>query len=155
MFVKVESSGCSVRKGMVQIRLCMYLEPDDYGYEKHHVLVPVIPEKGYKGKVDELGWPVDVDDFTKWLDSLPKVEQDNPFLNHFIQVEPTTTDKEIMDIAEAFLHEAGVKWGNDEKLDLVNISLPFQKPSVIDTTRITACETRVQSVKAITTERKI
>jgi hypothetical protein len=155
MYVKVEPSGCCVRKGMVQVRFCMYLEPTDYGYERHHIEVSVIPENGYPGKVDERGNPIDQKDYDTWLDSLPKIWQNNPFHNHFIQVEPETADKEILDIAGAFLHEAGIKWSTDAKLDLVNNALPFKKPSVIDDARITACETRVQSVKAITVEIKV
>ena len=155
MYVKVEPSGCCERKGMVQVRFCMYLDGKDYGYDKHHIQVPVIPKEGYPGKVDDTGMPLDIKDFNEWLDSLPKVWQNNPFHNHFIQVEPDTTDKTIMDIAEAFLHEAYIKWACEEKLDLVNDALPFKKPSVIDDARIAACETRVQSVKVIVTERRI
>lgn len=155
MFVKVEPSGCCERKGMVQVRFCMYLELADYGYGKHHVNLPVIPKKGYQGKVDGMGSPIDMEDYNKWVDSLPKEWQNNPFHNHFIYVEPDTTDKEIVDIGQAFLHEAYVKWATDSKLDLVNDALPFKKPLVIDAARIKACEDRVLSVKTITTECRV
>ena len=51
MRVKVEPSGCCERKGLVQVRFSMYLEPEDYGYDKHYVQVLIIPEGGYTGKV--------------------------------------------------------------------------------------------------------
>jgi hypothetical protein len=155
MYVKVEPSGCCERRGMVQIRFCMYLESTDYGYDKHHVQVPVIPEGGYPGRVDAEGMPTNQKQYDKWLASLPKVWQTNPFHNHFILVEPETTDGEIMDIAVAFLHEAYIKWSTDSKLDLVNDALPFKKPEIIDDTRIANCETRMQSIKAIIMERKV
>ena len=81
--------------------------------------------------------------------------QDNPFHNHFIYVEPDTTDKEILDIAEAFLHEAGVKWATDSKLDLVNDALPFKKPEVITDARIEACEAKVKQLKDAVLERQV
>ncbi len=155
MFVKVEPSGCCERKGMVQVRFCMYLDSTDYGYEKYHVEMPVIPEGGYPGKVDDMGMPINQKDYDRWIKSLPKVWQNNPFHNHFIQAEPETTDKEIMDIASTFLREGGIRWATDNKLDLVNDALPFKKPEVVDATRIKDCEVRVQSVKAITTEIRV
>jgi hypothetical protein len=94
MYVKIEPSGVCERKGMVQVRYCMYLESGDYGYDKHYVEVPVIPEGGYPGKVDEMGRPIDSTDYQKWIDGLSKVWQNNPFHNHFVYVEPTATDKE-------------------------------------------------------------
>lgn len=33
-YVKIEPTGCTERKGMVQVRLSMYLESGDYGYNK-------------------------------------------------------------------------------------------------------------------------
>lgn len=63
MKVKVEPSGCCERKGMVQVRFSFYLDPTDYGYDKHHIEVPVIPEGGYPGKVDEQGSPIDIKDW--------------------------------------------------------------------------------------------
>lgn len=159
MYVKIEPSGCCERKGMVQVRFCMYLGPTDYGYEKHHIQMPVIPKGGYPGKIDKRGSPVNQEQYDTWLASLPKIWQDNPFHNHFIQVEPETTDKEILDIAEAFLHECYIKWAQDISLTGAdqprNDSLPFKKPSVIDDALIAACETRVQSVKQIIAERKV
>ena len=37
MRVKVESSGCCERNGLVQVRLCLHLDVGDYGYERHAV----------------------------------------------------------------------------------------------------------------------
>ena len=106
----------------------MYLDKGDYGYKTHYVEMPVMNEgKDYPGKRDENGWPVDMDELNKWTATLPKAWQNNPFHNHFIYIEPDTTDEEIMEIAEAFLHEAYVKWASDEKLDLDNTGLPFSR----------------------------
>ena len=148
MKVKVEPTGCCERKGLVQVRFCMYLDEGDYGYELHHIQVPVIPEKGYQGEVDGLGHPTSRDDYKGWLDNLPKVWQTNPFHNHFIYVEPETTDEEIMDISEAFLKEAYIKWACDEKLDLKNPRVEFP----ISFEKVTV-EARVQYLKKVVLER--
>lgn len=153
MYVKVEPSGCCERKGLVQIRFCMYLDEGDYGYNAHHVQVPVIPEEGYQGEVDEEGVPKDWKDYQKWIDSLPKIWQTNPFHNHFIYVEPDTTDNEIMDIGEAFLQEAYIKWSRDEKLDLKNPPIKF--PEFVNQERRSAVEAKVNHLKETILEREL
>lgn len=144
-YVVVEPSGTCENNGMVQIRLAMYLYPSDYGYEKQHVQVPVIPVGGYAGKRDSIGQPVDRNDYDKWISSLPKVWQDNPFHNHFIYVEPTMADEEIMNIGEAFLKEAYVKWSAGQPLDLKNAAVAF--PEIVDGARLSAVNTKVQHLK--------
>ena len=126
MYVKIEPSGCNVRKGMVEIRFCMYLDPTDYGYDKKYIQTEAHPGLN------------------------------TPFHNHFIQVEPDTKEKEIMDIAEAFLHEAYAKWAQELDLDLKNKDLPFKFPdaNTIDKERLDKCAARVEEIKLITTERK-
>ena len=150
MFVKVEPTGCCERKGMVQVRFCMYLDPGEPGYDKHHIQVPVIPEEGYRGKVDEMGNPIDIEAYKKWLDGLPKAWRNNPFHNHFIYVEPDATDEEIMDSGEAFLQEAYQKWSASKALDLKN--KPHATPAMTGA-RKTACQAKVQHLKATTLER--
>ena len=152
MYVKVEPTGCCERKGMVQVRFCFYLEPTDYGYDKHHVQLPVIPEEGYQGKLGEMGAPLDIDDFNKWVDSLPKVWQNNPFHNHLTYVEPDATDKEIMDIGEAFLRQSYADWTANRTPNPKN--KPYTQP-VIDNARIMACEAKVQHLKTIVLERQV
>lgn len=86
--------------GMINIDAQLFLEKGDDGYDKyiaeHYVQVPVIPEGGYQGKVDEEGLPVDKEDYQKWLDSLEKVWQLNPFCTHSIQFEHDVTEEEIL-----------------------------------------------------------
>lgn len=155
MFVKVEPSGCCERKGMVQVRFCMYLDEGDYGYEKHHVQIPVIPEGGYTGEVDEMNNPVDIEDYNKWLGKLPKEWQNNPFHNHFIYVEPDTSDEAIMDIGASFLHEAYIKWACGEKLDLKNPTLRFPTLRFPTKPNLQAIEDKVQHLKVTSLERKV
>lgn len=153
MFVRVEPSGCCERKGLVQIRFCMYLDGGDYGYEKHHIQVPVVPEGGYTGKVDEFGTPVDMEDYQKWLNSLDKVWQNNPFHNHFIYVEPETSDKEIMEMGEKFLKWAYAKWTQGEKLNLHNPPVKFHISPTPE--RLLAVNDKVKHLKETTLEIKI
>ena len=105
-YVKIEPSGTCERKGMVQVRLSMYLYPGDYGYHIPHV---------------------------------------NPFHNHFIYVEPTMSDEEIMDIAEIFLKEAYDKWSANKTLDLKNPAVAW--PATVNSARLEAVEVKVQHLK--------
>ena len=147
-YIKVEPTGCCERKGLVQVRFCMYLDENDYGYEEHHVLVPIIPEEGYTGKVDELGQPVDQKDYDNWHDSLPTEWRTNPFHNHFVQVEPDITDEVLMDIGEAYLNESYIKWATSEKID------PKNHKSVKQFSKLEV-EARVEDIKTKTLIRSI
>jgi len=153
VFVRVEPSSCRERKGLVQIRFCMYLDEGDYGYDVHHVQVPVIPEEGYTGKVNEFGTPVDMKHYQEWLDSLPKMWQTNPFHNHFIYVEPDTSDEEIMNIGQAFLEEAYIKWACEERLDPKNPPVKFH-PSR-DNDKLKAVDGKVKHLRETILERRI
>ena len=92
---EIEPTGCCERKGMCQIRLCFYLEPGDARYNEHHVYVPVFPENGYPGDVNDIGMPKSEKAHKEWHDALPHVWQTNPFHNHFIYVDPDVTDTEL------------------------------------------------------------
>ena len=97
----LETSGCIVDKGMVRLRFDVFLDPDAPGYDQHHIQVPVYPNpddpmEGYLGKVDEkTGEPIDWDDYNHWVDGLPKVWQDNPFVCVFVRFDADVTDEEI------------------------------------------------------------
>lgn len=123
MYVKIEPSGCCERKGMVQVRFCMYLDQGDYGYEKHHVQ-----------NSDTLKW------------------QDNPFHNHFIQVEPDAADNEILDIGVECLKEAYTDWKANRKPNPKN--KPYILP-VLTNARITACQDKVKHLKEVILERLV
>ena len=152
MFVRIEPSGCCERKGKVQIRLAMYLESGDYGYEKHHVYLPDLSFSEYKGELDEKGVPIDTKEYDTWLNSLPKVEKNNPFHNHFIYVDPDTSELEIFDLAEAYLHEAYIKWATDTMIDCRNYNtFPVNVNPVLKL----ACENKAAIVKNINTEVRI
>ena len=150
MFVKIEPTGCIERKGLVQIRFSMYLDEGDYGYEKHHIQVPVIPPKGYQGEVDEYSSPVDVSARDAWLASLPKVWQLNPFHNLFIYVEPGTSDKEIMNIGQTFLEEAYIAWSLGQTPAPQNPKVKY--PVSFDKAKI---ETKIQHLKTTILERRL
>jgi len=111
----------------------MYLDEGDYGYDIHRVQVP---ERELTE--EELADP-------KLAKKVPKVWRVNPFHNHFIYVEPDTSDEEIMDMGEAFLHEAYIKWACEEKLDLRNPSVEFHINP--DKARLEAIEDKVKRLK--------
>ncbi len=141
MYVRVEPTGCCERKGLVQIRFCFYLEPSDARYDVHHIQVPVRPLTD-----EEVADP-------KLAELVPKKWQTNPFHNHFIYVEPDTSDEEIMDIGGAILNEAYIKWVLDESLDLKNSPVKFYTtPSRV---RLEAVKVKVQHLKTTALERLI
>lgn len=149
MYVKVEPSGCCERKGLVQIRLCMYLDKGDYGYEKCHRLLPV-GNPVYTGKMEKL-MPLDETDFLHWYESLEKAEVDVPFHNHFIYVTPTATDKYILDIGETFLREAYALWEKGERITCSNPPVNFDLSA--SSSKKLACANKASSIGAI--ERKL
>lgn len=151
--VKVEPSGCHIHKGKVQVRFSFYLEPSDARYSEHHVQRPIIPPEGYQGEMTTEGkrHPVDIDDYNNWRESLPKKWQNNPFHNHFIFVEPDTTDEEIMDVGEVFLEESYGKWEHNETPNPKNKPVKFLE--VVDKKRQKALEAKVKHLKNTALER--
>ena len=146
MRYEIEKTGCCERKGMVQIRYAFYLDQDDYGYEKCHVQVPVLPEGGYKGEVDKDGAPVDMTDYQKWIDGLEKVWIDTPFHNHFSYFEPTDTEEKIKQTGMDLCKQAGLKWNRDEVPNLKNLTVSF--PKTVSAKRKSDCETKLASLKS-------
>jgi len=110
MYFKINHTGCNERKGLVEIRYDLYLDPSDHKYSEHHIQVPVIPAGGYTGKVDVMGQPLNQKDYDKWFATLPRVWQNNPFCCHFMQFEPEITDEEIIVAGEKFLKMAYENW---------------------------------------------
>ncbi len=104
--------------GMVNIDASFYLEDGDEGYDKymaeHHVQVPVIPEGGYPGEVNEMGMPVDQKDYKDWIKSLPTIWRLNPFCNHSIQFGATVTREEILWCFEFALAQTHLNYLKDD-----------------------------------------
>ena len=91
MIAKFNPTGTHIHGGFLKVRIDLFPDLTDKTYPIHHVQVPVIPEKGYQGKVDDMGSPVDQKAYDKWIDGLPKVWQLNPALCHFINIKVDTT----------------------------------------------------------------
>jgi len=153
MYVKVEPTGVSEYRGMVQVRLAMFLEAGDHGYDGCKGKSPIIPAEGYKGKMKD-GIPEDIDDFKKWYAELPTKTVDVPFHNHFIYVDPGASDDEIMDKAEELLKASYAKWQGDEPPHLFNNS-KINFPGIVSSARKAAVAAKVQSLKDSALERKV
>lgn len=110
MYFKINKTGCSENKGLVDVRYDLFLSKTDTGNEEHYVEVSIFPEGGYLGEKDEMGTPVNIDDYTAWVASLPKQFQNNPFCCHFIHFESTVTDEEILAAGEKVLNMAYDNW---------------------------------------------
>lgn len=143
---RIEPTGISVRKGKVQIRFCFYLDPTDARYDEYHVQVPVIPEEGYSGKMDEKGNPIDPEDFNRWIESLPKKWQNNPFHNHFVRVSPDTTDREIRELMRDSLAEFYGIWSKGEDILRVWKSKGREIVGDISTENIERCELKALGI---------
>lgn len=146
-YAKIESSGCTVQKGKVQLRFSFYLEPDDPRYEEYHIQVPIIPPEGYQGEVSARDRPVDTDDYNQWRESLPKEWQNNPFHNHFVYVDPDTTDTEIKQLMAESLDEFFAIWGRGE--DILKVWKPKGRFVAGDSLPANArkCQQRVEDIR--------
>ena len=93
MIIKFNPTATQVRKGHLVIRLDFYPEPADQTYVIHHV--NVVDEtsqawlKGYKGKLDDEGNPVDQVAYDAWIAGLPHIWRVNPCLCKTVTI-PTT-----------------------------------------------------------------
>lgn len=142
MYYKINPTGCTERKGLVQVRFDCYLDPTDAGYAKHHVTVPVITES-YTGKVDAMGTPVDQVDYKNWLASFPTITRDNPFCCHFRCFEPSITNEGIVKAGDEILTMA---WENLQKDDLKkNVNPPVTFTTSLS--KITASLNRAEEIK--------
>lgn len=100
---KIEKSGCCEHKGLCQVRADFYWDEKDPEYKLTEC--KIYPKKGYKGKVDEMGIPADLDDYQKWEDALPTEMKHLPFHSHFIYFPDTVKDDEIL-----FCFELALDW---------------------------------------------
>ncbi len=105
--IKFEPSGTHVdSKGNLKIRLDFYPTPTSKCYELYHTetVDETSPEflAGYKGKLDKDGNPVNLVDYQKWQDGLPKHWVVNPCLCHFITVPPDVTKADIDSIIATY-----------------------------------------------------
>ena len=142
MYFEVNHSGCAERKGLCQVRYDLFLDPGDHNYNEHYVEVPIVPEGGYPGKVDEEGSPFDQKDYDEWFKGLKKVWQNNPFCCHFVCHEPEVTDEEILKSGDDVLKMGYENWVKG------NLHLNKNKPVVFtsDSAKIQGCKDRVASI---------
>lgn len=131
---RIGSSGCKVRKGKIKLLFRFYLEPGDPRYEEHHVVVPVVPEGGYPGKmVDE--HPADQQAFKEWLQGLPTEERDNPFHNHFEYVNDSILQAEVEALMALRLEEFFAAWSHGKPVFDVELQRASVKTNLSDKKR--------------------
>lgn len=143
-YYKINPTGCAERNGLVQTRFDCYFNPGDPGYAEYHVTVPIIPKEGYPGKVDEMGSPADMEDYEKWLASLPTETKDNPFCCHFRCFEPDITDADLIKDGDSILSMALVNHAKGTLSKNANPPVQFTTSLV----KIQASLNRVEAVKA-------
>ena len=68
----------------------------------------MIPEEGYPGVIDK-GVPLDKWAYNFWLESLPKVWHDNPFISHFLRIGDEDTVETITEYIEDVFNATTLK----------------------------------------------
>jgi hypothetical protein len=124
MYYEIEETGCCEHRGKMQVRYSVYLEPGDYGYEKHNITIPVIPEEGYPGIMIG-GIPASHEDFQTWLQSLPTKAVNNPFHNHLSYFDSMVTENELKREGRRILKEAKGHWNEDRVPRIINVDMVF------------------------------
>lgn len=106
-YFKIEKSGCCEYKGLCQVRA-------DFYDENIITKCKIIPKEGYTGKLDDIGNPVDMEDYDKWIESLPEEDRCLLIYIHIIYFEPNVEDEEIIFCFELVLKqlEYGIKMKN-------------------------------------------
>ena len=145
MYYKVTKG--EIRKGRVKLTFSFYLDPEDYGYDKKFVEVPIVPPEGYLGEIDKDGVPIDQKNFDKWFDKLPTRFVNTPFHNHKVYFENDNTNEEIKFVGEWGALVAKRLW--DKDLSLTGEHRIKNKPvKAISITpeRITECEIKLSKI---------
>lgn len=154
-YAKVDESGSCIQGGLIRVRVNMYLEPGDPGYDEHYVSVPDESsaefKAGYKGAMDAAGRPKDAAAHKAWLDSLPHIRRNNPFVNHFVYVGHETTAAELKALAQSHLDEfiAGRSAGKTPKQTWDSKKRPTPVPRQLTAADQAKAEEKLASFKAL------
>ena len=143
MYFKIEKTGCTEDRGLVQIRYDLFLDEGDYKYLEYFVECPIFPEEGYPGRSKE-GIIDDIEAYKRWAATLPTQWINTPFCCHLCQFEPNATNEEILFVGELVL-DMGYKNFKLENLQLnKNVPVTFS----MDDEKKSLCESRVEEIKA-------
>jgi len=137
MYFEVENSGVCERKGLVQVRYCLYLEPGDARYEEFYVDVPDIKEE-YTGKEE---------DYDDWIKTLPKKKQLNPFHNHFSYFSDAVTDDEIITEGKRVIDAARQPFESGKTPDIKHVTKPMFSSNV-DPAKKATINDKILSIKS-------
>lgn len=87
--------GTHIHKDLLKAGIAFYPSESDKSYAVQYVSVPIIPEGGYPGAVNEHSEPLDKDAYRAWIESLPTKMQLNPAFTHFIKIDPSITKPQL------------------------------------------------------------
>lgn len=104
MYGKVNPTGTTERYGLVQVRLDLCLEAGDVRYDDPRFFqidtTSTAYLRGYKGKVDAEGTPLNPEQYAAWEASLPRVWlTERRFHSHFIYLDPYALRDEQIEAA--------------------------------------------------------
>ncbi len=99
MILRFEPSGTHIHKGYRKVRFDLIPQPTDKTYAIYHIYYQDETSKeflrGYKGKLNTEGSPVDQVDYNVWWDGLPKVWKTNPCLLYLLVIDGDETRTQI------------------------------------------------------------
>ena len=143
---RIEPTGCCENHGRVQVRFSLFLKPGEKRYDEYYLNLPIMPEGGYPGKLDNTEESQDA--YKAWIDALPHEWVNTPFHNHFETFEADVTDKEIEQELKEVVDEFWAIWRHNENISDGWVSRG-QRTACKERTpeRIAAVEARVVGVK--------
>lgn len=99
MRIKFNPTGTHTHKGLLKVRVDLFPDKRDKTYTLHHIYYQDETSReflrGYEGKLNIEGSPIDQVAYNDWWDNLPKVWKTNPCLCHFIKVNPDVSLPEL------------------------------------------------------------
>jgi hypothetical protein len=177
MFFKVNTTGVSERKGLVEVRYDLYLDPTDERYSEHYVQVPVIPKEGYpRQKEYDAAYQTMYDEFKAIYEEYIASGRNLDVIKKAPKCEPLITEIELYDkwfseLERVYQHnpfcchfcqfeptvtDAEIEYVGKLALDMKykdwvnqNLALSKNQPVTFSTSpkKIAACATRVATIK--------
>lgn len=96
-------TGTKIEDNFLKIRLDFYPSEKSLCYDKYYISVPIGVEN-YLGKVDKDGYPLDWDDFNRWVDGLPREWKLTYAFGLFVKAPESIDTAQLNTFIEQVLH---------------------------------------------------
>lgn len=152
MYVKINPTGCKIRRNRIKVRADFYLDPTDSRYDEHYVQVPK-DENDYKDWVKNLptdinGRPI-VPDPSDWFGGYPglRIWVNNPFLCHFFYIDDYDTQADIVDKATVYMEEAYDQWKEGKEAKHIILKTSAKNSPSMNPSRLTFLQNKLNQIK--------